>query len=362
MFRRYSRPLAFIIILFFASLNHLCFAQDDIEFIISSQISVSDSLRKSHKRYEQALRILDGLLRHKEFKNSSEESKSIVYHKIGVNYLLKRNYELAIIYFDSTLTIRERNSYKNRSEKANSYYLRGRAKQGSQFHQAASMDFLKAVEIQELISDSRELVRDKQKLFQYYSFAAKSFRDMEDFGQATKYYLASESIVNEAYGENSRRAAGFYSSLGLHYYYIKDYFNAEKFSQKALSIYYKLGVNDFWLQILTVKLNLANQYIDNEKFELAIQSYVDLLNDIDKKKIVVGEIDVFNAKRKCFANLGLAQLKLGQYLDAKSSYENVLSLLNENISLQSTVYTARAYEGLADVAAAQNNFPESLDL
>lgn len=289
---------------------------------------------------DRAIDLLQTLRRDPGFPFASDSLRSNVYHKYGLIFFRKENYDQAILQLDTAILIRSNIKEYGTSQLANSYYIRSQAK-----IQLKDEGALK--DIQQAIGYI-EQTGDQKKVAKYYIIMAMALQDRKDFGQAEYYYqkILTESRIEEG----SHEMALFYLSRGTFYALQKNVVKRREVLQKALIIFKRKG-KKYERNYFATAITLGNIYLNEQKWQEAEAYFIKINEEIKQSKN-----NYFKIEEACLNSLALANVQMNKPKKARTYYSELLDLSSKMSLSKYNVTKAIAYEGLGDVDLLESTF------
>lgn len=319
----------------------------------------NEAFKNYQKAYQLAKRIKD--------------NKLIVETGVYMQYLasLRDDSQLIIDIGQEIITMAEEIGYKNRLSDsyiatADAYYERGEGE--------VSQELLeKAKGINELAGDSTRLTRTYYSLaetsyflqeYQQSDYFIKKLNNIDIAGSHTGQSLLLQGKISAMYGEYS--SADSLYALALKYFrnnkqYLNEattldnlsllryqtgaYESAIQFANQGLQI---KGIENYPSQVSSLINTLGLIYSDMDSVELALITFQDALKFHSTSK---------KSNARIWLSMGATQLRKGDLLNAKDSFEKAEKLANE---INSNLYKIEAQVGLGHILQNQNQADDAI--
>ena len=183
--------------------------------------------------YDKAITYYDSALSLREQIVGSEDPDiAEFYNNMGSVYMNKRNFDKALEYYSKALAIHKKISGAESEEIACSYNNMGTAYEDKLEFNKALEFYSRSLAIQERLSD-----KTHSDLATAYHNMGSIYNDIGDYDKALKYYDKTLAIKEKIYGSEHPRTAVTYNNIGLVYSNKQDTDKALEFFNKALRIW-----------------------------------------------------------------------------------------------------------------------------
>ncbi|MEO1409130.1 MAG: CHAT domain-containing tetratricopeptide repeat protein [Bacteroidota bacterium] len=293
------------------------------------------------------------LLRHPDFGEANLDSRGQAYHKAAVYFYRAGDYETAIPYFDTAVSLREQMPLSATPDLANSIYLWGVSFSKLDRCDEALIHLERIIGLAEAYPERISV----KKQSQFYAHAALCAGKMEDFGKAFPFFERAQQLTAEAYGEASRQMAGVYNSMGNTYSLQGDTAQTFAHYHRALLIYQNMTQDG---NTLMAQGNVASVQIEFGQVAEARQVLIDIDRYLTEHRDEFKDLSYFRFGYNNDINRAFAEIQLGNLEEAQRYYQRALERAQRLHPSERNLDYARAYEGLGDVATARRDYPTAL--
>ncbi|CAF0901463.1 unnamed protein product [Adineta steineri] len=249
-----------------------------------------------------------------------ENDKAFIYHELGrIKYNLK-DYQKALINYEKSLEIKQKNLPPNHADFANLYNNIGLVYKHEGNYSEALSSHKKAVEIQKLALSSQHL-----DLSTSYSNIGNVYDSMGNYLKALSYHEKALKIRQKALPPNHPTLAYSYNNMGLTYDNMGYYSQALSSHEKALAIRQE-ALPPNHPDLASSYNNIGNAYDNLGDHAKALKAYEKSL-ELIQESLPPNHPDL----GRSYYNIGLVYQNMGNFLKAYAFYDRAVEIGQESL-------------------------------
>ena len=281
---------------------------------------------------------------------TAQSGKAPIYHQLGLMKCAQGKYAEAVIYYEKSIGIQEKQIPPDDRDLAMSYNNIGSAyfSMGDCVKALSSHEKALAIRQQSLPPTHPELAMSYHSIGNVYDY-------MGDYSEALLFYEEALTIEQQSLPHTHPTLAISYGTIGDVYRNIGDYPKALSFFEEALTIQQK-SLPPAHPDLAAFYNNIGLLYFNMSDYAKALSSHEKALA-IQQKSLAPTHSDL----AKTYNNIGLVYYSIGDHPKALSSHENALLIRQQSLSPTHSD-SALSYHNIGLVYYSMGDYLKALSL